>query len=58
MRIPGIENQMLCAVEIFLDGKSRDVVIGTNNFPAYPENKNSCAHAIRNQPVAAPISFD
>ena len=48
---------MLCTVETFrfLGNKIRDAVIGTNNFPAYPQNKNSCAHAVRNQPVAAPL---
>ena len=25
------------------------------NFPAYPQDKNSCAHAVRNQPVTAPL---
>ena len=40
----------------FLGGKSRDAVIGTKDFPAYPQNKNSCAHAVRSQPVAAPLS--
>ena len=51
MRIPGTENQMLCTVEI-----CRDAVIGPINFPAYPQNKNSSAHGVRNQPVAAPLS--
>ena len=55
------ENQMLCTLKIFnirVSGRqrnSRDAVIGTNNFTAYPQNKNSCAHAVRNQPVAAPL---
>ena len=59
MSRPESENQMLCTVESFniqVSGrKSRDAVIGTNNFPAYPQNKNSCVHAVRNQPVAAPL---
>ena len=40
---------------MYLGGKSRDAVIGTNNFPAYPQNKNSWAHAVRIQPVAVPL---
>ena len=43
---------------MFLGGKSREAVIGTNDFPAYPQNKNSCAHAVRNQPVVAPFSAE
>ena len=61
VRIPATENQMICTLEIFnigfLGGNSSDAVIGANNFTAIPQNKNSCAHAVRNQPVAAPL-FD
>ena len=39
----------------FLGANSRNAVIGNNIFTAYPQNKNSFAHAIRNQPVAAPL---
>ena len=41
----------------FLGGNSRDAVIGTKNFTAYSQNKNSCANAIRNQSAAAPLSL-
>ena len=41
-----------------MGGKRRNAVIGTNNFdnfPADPLNRNSCAHAVRDQPVAGPL---